>query len=477
MIRGTPPNRAAPARVLDADALLDEAALRRILALEVERSTRYDRPLTLARLRPGQQGLEALAEQARKAVRRVDAVARDDDGVWLVLPEVGATADVPVRRILLAMADGAAAGLARCPVDADTTTDLRRVAEEALGRATPGSLAWARGTDDRILVGGEAFLAADPLTQQVFRRVRELARSELPVLITGETGTGKEIVARALHHWSQRAEQPYLTVNCAALHPNLAESELFGYAKGAFSGAVTDKAGLFEEAHGGTLFVDEISEAPPGVQSKLLRALQAGEIRRVGEPRARTVDVRVVAAMNRLPADALAEGFLRPDLYYRLEVGRVVLPPLRERPGDVLALAHWYLRRARPAELPRQRLTPEVEAALVRHTWPGNVRELENLMRWTAQVIAEPEVRLAHLAERPWRPDDGAPVATPAESTGSFRPIHEELAALEARRMAEALAAADGNVSAAARLIEMPRRSFTHKMGQYGLQRHPRRPP
>ncbi len=471
-----PPRAGAPVTAADRDpaAPLDSAAFQRLLALEVERAMRYDRPLALARLLPGGHGLEALSLLARQAIRRVDAAAVDAEGVWLLLPEVGATANVPVERVLIAAQDGTRAGLARCPVDAESVAHLTAAAARAAARAAPGTLSWAEGDDDRVIIGDRTYLAADPLTRRVFRQVRELARSDLPVLITGETGTGKEIAARALHQWSTRHEAPYLAFNCAALGGDLVESELFGHRKGAFTGATADHRGLFERADGGTLFIDEISEASPAVQSKLLRALQEGEIRRVGDAQPRRVDVRIVAAMNRVPEAAVADGLLRADLYYRLEVGRVQMPPLRARPGDVLALARWHLRQARPPEWPAQRLSPALEAALVRHPWPGNVRELENLMRWAARLIPDTELTLAHLAERPWHPGTGPAPGVPA-SPGGFRPIKAELAELEARRMAEALAATGGNQSEAAALIDMPRRTFTAKLKTYGLtQARPR---
>mgnify|MGYP001230770317 CR=1 FL=1 len=227
-------------------------------------------------------------------------------------------------------------------------------------------------------------VAESPAMQQVLRRVARIAPTDASVLLTGESGTGKEVVARAIHDASDRRGKRFVAINCAALPPDLLESELFGHARGAFSGAAGARRGLFEEAHGGTLFLDEIGELPAGLQAKLLRALQEGEVRRVGENEPVLVDVRVIAATNCDLPGLVAQKLFREDLYYRLKVFALELPPLRERREDVLPMARGFL-----AEEKRElRFSPRAEAVLVAWHWPGNVRELRNAVRHGA-VLAE----------------------------------------------------------------------------------------
>ena len=223
-------------------------------------------------------------------------------------------------------------------------------------------------------------VGAAPAMQDVYRLVARAAPSKSIVLLIGETGTGKEVVARAVHKRSRRADGPYIRVNCGALHENLLESELFGHAKGAFTGAIENKPGRFEAAHGGTIFLDEINSMTPKLQVKLLRVLQESEFERVGENTTKRVDVRVVAATNAALEDLVDAGLFREDLYYRLNVVPITLPPLRERREDIAALAQFFLAKYAAAnKLPAiPELTEPVLAALRGHDWPGNVRELEN---------------------------------------------------------------------------------------------------
>jgi DNA-binding NtrC family response regulator len=215
--------------------------------------------------------------------------------------------------------------------------------------------------------------------RDVYRRTRLVAPTRASVLIVGETGTGKELIARAIHRLSPRADGPYVRVNCGALSESLLESELFGHVKGAFTGAIDNKTGRFEAAHGGTIFLDEISSMSPKLQVKLLRVLQEHEFERVGESRTIRVDTRVVAATNSLLEDEIAAGRFRDDLYYRLNVVPVYLPPLRERREDIPSLSRHFLHRyCEENRRDAPELTEEVLAVLMAHDWPGNVRELEN---------------------------------------------------------------------------------------------------
>src|SRR5437762_9243961 len=220
-----------------------------------------------------------------------------------------------------------------------------------------------------------------PAMQDVYRLVRLAAPKSAHVLLIGETGTGKEVIAKAVHRLSRRADGPFIRVNCGALHENLLESELFGHVKGAFTGAVENKTGRFEAAHGGTIFLDEINSTSNHLQVKLLRVLQAREFERVGESRTIRVDVRLLAATNSSLEDLVAAGEFREDLYYRLNVIPVVLPPLRERRDDIPLLAQFFIRRyAEQHKCDVPELTPPADEALKAHDWPGNVRELENTL-------------------------------------------------------------------------------------------------
>ncbi len=222
-------------------------------------------------------------------------------------------------------------------------------------------------------------VGSSPAMQEVYRLTKLAAPTNASVLIIGETGTGKEVIAKAIHKLSRRSDGPYIRVNCGALHENLLESELFGHVKGAFTGAVDNKTGRFEAAHGGTIFLDEISSMSPKLQVKLLRVLQEREFERVGESRTIRVDVRVVAATNQSLEDEIEAGRFRDDLYYRLNVVPIPLPALRDRRSDIGMLAQFFLKRY--SEVNRRdvpELTSELKDALLGHDWPGNVRELEN---------------------------------------------------------------------------------------------------
>jgi two-component system nitrogen regulation response regulator GlnG len=217
--------------------------------------------------------------------------------------------------------------------------------------------------------------------QEVFKLVGRVAKSSITVLITGESGTGKEVIARAIHNFSDRKEKPFIAINCAALPPNLLEAELFGYEKGAFTGATTSKKGLFEQANGGTLFLDEIGELPVELQAKLLRVLQEKEVRPIGGTKSRKIDVRVIAATNRDLEEEVKKGNFREDLYFRLNVVKIELPPLRERREDILPLAHHFIKKfSGEFKLEPKELSEDAVEFLLSYDFPGNVRELENMI-------------------------------------------------------------------------------------------------
>ncbi len=299
--------------------------------------------------------------------------------------------------------------------------------------------------------------------QEVMSLVSRVAATDATVLITGETGTGKELVARVIHHLSPRREAPFVAVNVAALPDTLVEAELFGYEKGAFTGADRRRIGRLEAAHRGTLFLDEVGELPPPVQVKLLRFLQERTIERLGSNESLELDVRVVAATNRDLEALVREGKFREDLFYRLNVVRIHLPPLRERRQDILPLARHFLREyARKHGKPVEDFTREAVDALLAYEFPGNVRELQNLVE-----------RAVILARGPWilRQDLGLPQAPSTSidlSAGST--LDEQLANVERRLILEALEQAGGVQAKAARLLGLSERALRYRMERLGLK-------
>jgi two-component system response regulator HupR/HoxA len=292
------------------------------------------------------------------------------------------------------------------------------------------------------------------------RSLSDVARSGLPVMILGETGTGKELVARTLHGLSARRSSAFVAHNCGATPDSLIESELFGHARGAFTGAVADRAGLFESANGGTLFLDEIGDASALLQMKLLRVLQEGEARRVGETRVQKVDVRVISATHHALERAVSRQGFRLDLYYRLNTVRLELPALRERGRDVLRLADVFLARAAEScGRPAPRIAGDLESWMLRHRWPGNVRELGNGCAYAIHVAgAVDQVRFEHWPKTPM-----------FEPGGQASGLHAETRELEARRLREALERSRGNKTRAARALGLSRQGLLKKLRRYGL--------
>jgi two-component system response regulator HydG len=290
----------------------------------------------------------------------------------------------------------------------DLTRTLRQAEKRLWKRTRRAELVLGKTPDPSGLI------AHSPKMKRVLELAHRTARFEVSVLIYGESGTGKERVARLLHQESTRAGGPFVAINCAALAPALIESELFGHARGAFTGAVIDRPGVFEEAHRGTLFLDEIGELEASAQAKLLRAIQEREIRRVGENQARPIDVRIVCATNRRLEREVAAGRFREDLYFRLRVVELELPPLRERPEDLLPLAQAFLARlaARPGGRAKV-LSKAAARRLAEHRWPGNVRELENAIE-RAWVVSEQRIEVEDLPPELGgpgpKPDDDRPL-------------------------------------------------------------------
>jgi len=308
-------------------------------------------------------------------------------------------------------------------------------------------------------------IGVSPRMQRVFRLISKVAPTESTVLITGESGTGKEMVATAVHLQSRRAHRAFVTVNCAAIPESLFESELFGHVRGAFTGAVVDKVGLLKEADGGTVFLDEVAEMPLAVQPKLLRALQNGEVRRVGDTESVRLDVRVIAATNRELKRSLEEGRLREDLYYRLSVFQIELPPLRDRREDIPLLANYF--RERFARRLRKRVTRFSERAqyyLIHYDYPGNVRELENAIERAVTLAEGPEVTHFDL------PPTMREASVPLLREGNAFPYSETMtiAQLEAEHIRRVLTHYSGNTTKAARSLGISRSTLWRKMKEYG---------
>jgi DNA-binding NtrC family response regulator len=296
--------------------------------------------------------------------------------------------------------------------------------------------------------------------QRVIQLIEKVAPTDATVLIRGQSGTGKELVARALHHNSARRAGPLVTINCAALQETLLESELFGHERGAFTGAVAPKLGLIEVAEGGTLFIDEVAEMAPTLQAKLLRVLEDGSFRRVGSTKESRADVRVIAATNKPLEDAQREGRFREDLYYRLNVVSIVLPPLRDRREDIPLLVEHFLA-TRQIGRTRCQIDPDAMQALLAYHWPGNIRELANVLE-RAQILAEDQrITLDDLPETLLR----APLAA-TESSADTLNLHET----EKRNVRTALHQAKGNKVHAAKALGISRRAIYRLIEKYGLE-------
>ncbi len=325
------------------------------------------------------------------------------------------------------------------------------------------------------MFGFENIVGQSDVLQQVLELVRKAARSEANILILGESGTGKELIARAIHANSPRAAQPFVPVDCASLPENLLESELFGHEKGAFTGAVSSKQGLMESAHRGTLFLDELGELPIGLQAKLLRALQERQIRHIGGTRHIDIDVRIVSATNRDLRALVAAGKFREDLYFRVNVIDVALPPLRERTGDVELLATSFVRRyGKIGGASVNGLEPEVVAALELYSWPGNVRELQNVIERACALADGEMITLAELPQHLRAPAPPAPAPSiSAESAGklTLKEAKERwIGELESTYVAELLKREGGNVSGAARKAGVDRKTLHRILSKHGLR-------
>jgi DNA-binding NtrC family response regulator len=463
------------ASVLEA-SVLEIDAFRQRIELELEGTVGGERRFSvLCFVAPEPVSRTAIQRTVIAQLRRGDAVAWAGDGsLYVLLPgasreeaiaiatRIRSTISRPTLRI----------GHVTCPADGCSADALITGAHDAASGAEPGEIAAPVRAFQTLTIGAARAIIADPTVVRLYGLVERLAQVCIPVLITGETGCGKELVATALHTRSPRAGERLISLNCAALHEMLVESELFGHEKGAFSGAIATKPGLIESASGSTLFLDEIGELTLSNQAKLLRVLESHRVTRVGDVREREVDVRIVAATNRdLEADVIA-GRFRRDLYFRLSAATLYVPPLRDRPHELPLLARTFLDEAcRRNGRSVMRISDGAMAALLAHPWPGNIRELKNLMQYIAATLAVDELVAQHVRERVARPrlTLSSPDVASQARVPRFRPLADELRELELTRIREALEATGGNQTRAAGLLAMPVRTFFEKAKHYGL--------
>jgi two-component system response regulator AtoC len=444
----------------------DERKMRRVLQILLE-----------------QMGIESVAvEDGEAALERfnaekVDLVLTDlkmngFDGLELLKRVRAVDADVPVivltaygtvRNAVEAMKQGAFDYVLK-PFDLEAVEAIIRKALELRQYRAEN-----RYLKEQVAVGPALgdLIAVSPAMQGVIDIVKQVAPTRSSVLLTGETGTGKEVVARAIHQLSPRYDKLFVPLNCAAIPAELLESELFGHTRGAFTGAQGERVGKFELANGGTLFLDEIGDMAYSLQAKLLRVLQEGVIERLGSNKRIPVDVRVLSSTNRDLSAALRDGAFREDLYYRLNVFHIHLPPLRERRADIVALATFFLARF-AKELGRSPLTlaPDADALLQEYAWPGNVRELQNVMERAAVLISGSEVDRGFfrmLLPGP-RPAEAA-----SEPVAEVMPLEPAVEELERKLILRALAATQDNKAEAARLLGVSERTLWYKLKKYAL--------
>ncbi len=441
-------------------AVDDEPHMRRLLEISL-RQTGYQ-PLQAA---DGREALDIIRSQA------VDLVVSDlhmpgMNGLELLrairesnehLPFIMVTAQGEIKTAVEAMKLGAADYILR-PFDLETLeiAIAKALSVERLSREN-AYFKTANQSSVGNLVGQSAAM------QTLKKMIQQVAPEKATVLITGETGTGKELIAQAIHQTSPRKNELFVAVNCAAIPAEMMESELFGHEKGAFTGAQKERIGKFELADGGTLFLDEVTEMPIQLQAKLLRALQASVIEKLGSNKHIPLDIRVIAATNRDPMEAVNQGKLREDLYYRLNVFSLNSPPLRERYGDIEILARYFLGKH------QTQISAEALEKLNRYNWPGNVRELENVLERAAILSGRDTVLPEHLPLNDTTTERPADISLQNNATESLS-IPQAVAHIEKKLIIEALAACKGNKTKAAKLLEISERSLWNKLDLYQLK-------
>jgi two-component system response regulator AtoC len=459
------------------------------LAAEADRGLRYQRPfaLVMMQLRGPDGAIDAALARLVAQVRPMDTIAEySPDEYAVLLPEASAGAGLDAARTLLgaARAQGLGeepvsvrVGLAVFPTHGSQAGEILSRAQAALRRAQAERAdGVVTAAADEPTPGDDEVVIEDTQMQRVYTLVRKVADTSMTVLIMGETGAGKEVVAEAVHRASGRRDRSFIRLNCASIPGNLLESELFGHVKGAFTGADRMHVGYFEAASGGTLFLDEIGEMPAALQAKLLRVLEQRRITRVGDTREIAVDTRVVCATNRDLEEEVRRGSFREDLYFRISVFTVMVPPLRDRRGEIRRLAEYFARRAAGEQggvAPR--LSEDAALALERYDWPGNVRELRNVVERACVLQEAGVIAPEHLPDRVREARKpaftGVPLAAPAG--GPAGDVREHIASIEREAIIAAMDSCDGNQTHAARKLGMSRRTLIYKLEKYGLKKKP----
>jgi len=460
------PAEPTPEHTLSVLLVEDDADLRAVLARHMRRAGHQVRST-----RDGNEAREALREQ-KFDVMISDIQLPGVDGLTLLreIRESGATTDTilmtgfgSVRDAVTALKKGARDYILKPLSPQELLLQLARIAEErALRRSLVEARAQLSARRD-----GPRFVGSSASVETLREHIEMMAKSDAPVCITGESGTGKELVARLLHEGSDRHGKPFVAVNCAALPEALLEAELFGHVRGAFTGAVRARDGRFKAANGGTLLLDEVAEMPAPAQAKLLRVLEGGVVQPLGTNASVRVDVRVISATHRDLQARIAEGVFREDLYYRLNVLRLSIPPLRERRSDVPLLAEHYLERlARPAEPPAT-LSPAAWAALDAYPFPGNVRELAHALEHAVVLSGGRQIELRHLPPELAPTGDRSPSTRPP--SGGARPLAEALSEFERQYLERALDAVGGNRTLAAAALGITRKALWEKLRRLGV--------
>jgi two-component system response regulator AtoC len=448
----------------------DEPKMRRVLEIVLQKMGH--------RVLSAGNGVEALAIFGANAIDLVitDLRMPEMDGIELLarlreqesdVPVIVITAHGTIETAVTAMKHGACDYLLR-PFDIDV---VEHAVERVLNDTEVARQnAFLRQEVDR---GWDAFIGTSTPMQVVYDLIQRVGPSKASVLITGETGTGKELAARAVHNASPRRDKLFVPINCAAIPADILESELFGYEKGAFTGAVKERIGKFELADGGTIFLDELTEMPMALQAKLLRVLQENTIERLGGNRVINLDIRVVAATNRDPLEGVRDGKLREDLYYRVNVFSIELPPLRKRKGDIAGLAEHFISKHGHSTKTTRLSTGALERLEV-YAWPGNVRELENMVERALILSGGGLLKEEHFLLEP-RPTEAMtmPTASSVEGSKTTPPLGQAVEDLEARMIGKALTQTEGNKAKAAALLDISERTLWYKMKKYRPDQNP----
>ena len=463
----------------------------RSLVIESERALRFGLSLGFVRIDVlgGASKPEELREVITRALRLIDIVTLRAPGRFdLMMPGCDKESAVGLARrihdLLHVLGLRARFGVASFPGDAPSAESLPLAAQLALHDVDDG-VGTAREAARVVQIGTHEVVVAEPEMVRLFALIERAAESAMPVLVHGETGSGKEIVAEALHALGNRSRKPLVRVNCAAVAETLLESELFGHERGAFSGAVAAKPGLIEQADGGTLFLDEIAEMSATLQAKLLRVLEDHTVRRVGAIKERRVDIRLVAASHRDLAQQVARGLFRQDLLYRLNSLQLNVPPLRQRRREILLMAERFIAQAaKETRRPQLTLSPAAASALTLYDWPGNIRELRNVMRRAVMMAERDVIDVAHLppeleraaAAAPAAASAGTPIAAPMrdEHTGQVvitaaTGIKTAVEQLERGMIVNALREHQGNQTRAAAQLGITRQALAQKLAKYGI--------